>query len=75
MSIIEFFGILSMLTGAFLFGYFVRRGLEISNAPITFKRIIDGPIQGGNLDGRYILEGLDGSIHYAWPPFTLTLEK
>ena len=75
MSIIEFFGILSMLAGAFLFGYFVGRDLEISNAPITFKRIISGPIQGGSLDGRYIVEGLDGNVHYACPPFTLTLEK
>ena len=75
MNIIEFLVTLAVLAGAFLFGYFVRRDLEISNAPITFKRIIDGPIQGGNLDGRYILEGLDGSTHYAWPPFTLTLEK
>ena len=75
MSIIEFLTTWAVLIGIFLLGYFARRGLEIYNAPITFKRIIGGPIQGGSLDGRYILEELDGSIHYACPPFTLTLEK
>ena len=57
-----------------ILGYFIRRGLEFFREPTVFKRIISGPMQGGNLDGRYVLEGLDGGIHYARPPFTLTLD-
>lgn len=70
MSTIEFLFIWIVLIFGFLLGYFLRGKLE----PIVFKRIISGPIQGGNLDGRYVVEGFDGNIHYAYPPFTLTLE-
>ncbi|KKN03198.1 hypothetical protein LCGC14_1109920 [marine sediment metagenome] len=74
MSIIEFLITWAVLIGIFLLGYIARVGLEVYNEPIAFKRIISGPIQGGNLDGRYALEGLDGNIHYVRPPFTLTLD-
>ena len=74
MSTIEFLLTWAVLLGVFLLGYFAARGLEIYNKPTAFKRIVSGPIQGGDLGGRYVLEGLDGNIHYAHPPFTLTLE-
>ncbi len=74
MSIIEFIITWAVLISIFLLGYFARRGLEIYNEPTVFKRIISGPIQGGNLDGRYVVVGLDSNIHYARPPFTLTLD-
>ena len=76
MSTIEFLLTWTVLAGIFLLGYFARRGLEIYNKPTVFKRIVSGPIHGedGNLNGRYVLEGLDGNIHYAHPPFTLTLD-
>ena len=65
---------IAVLISVFLLGYFARRGLEIFSEPTVFKRIVSGPILGGYLDGRYVLEGLDGGIHYAHPPFTLTLD-
>ena len=74
MSIIEFLFTWAVLLGVFLLGYFATKGLEIYNKPTAFKRIVSGPIQGGDLDGRYVLEGLNGNIHYVNPPFTLTLE-
>ena len=74
MSIIEFFAVWAVLISVFLLGYFARRGFEISNAPMTFKRIVSGPIQGGNLDVHYVVEGLDNNIHYTRPPFILTLD-
>ena len=74
MSIIEFLVIWFALSVVFLLGYLARRAFEIYNAPMIFKRIVSGPIQGGSLDRRYVVEGLDGNIHYAHPPFTLTLE-
>ena len=74
MTIIEFLLTWAVLLGVFLLGYFARKGLEIYSEPTVFKRIISGPIQGGNLDGRYVVEGLDDGIHYARPPFTLTLD-
>ena len=74
MSIIEFIVTWAVLIGVFLLGYFARRGLEIFNEPMTFKRIVSGPIQDGNFAGRYVVEGHDGNIHYACPPFTLTLD-
>ncbi len=75
MSIIEFLTTWAVLTGVLALGYFGRRAIEIYNAPTTFKRIIDGPIRVGIFDGQYVMEGLDGNIHYAYPPFTLTLEE
>ena len=74
MSIIEFLITWAVLIGVFLLGYFARRGFEIFNELPVFKRIVSGPIQGGNFDGRYVVEGLDGNIHYVCPPFTLTLD-
>ncbi len=41
-----------VLIGVFLLGYLIRRGLEFFREPTVFKRIISGPIQGGNLDGQ-----------------------
>jgi phosphoribosylaminoimidazole (AIR) synthetase len=70
MNIIELFVACAILVVIFLLGYLARGKLE----PTVFKRIISGPIQGGSLDGRYVVEGFDGNIHYAHPPFTLTLD-
>ena len=74
MSIITFFIVWAVLIGGIGLGYFARKVFEISNKPKAFKCIISGPMQGGTFDGRYVLEGLDGNIHYARPPFTLTLD-
>ena len=74
MSITEFLLTWAVLIGVFLLGYFARRSFELYNKPTVFKRIISGPIQGGSLDGRYVVEGIDDGIHYACPPFTLTLD-
>lgn len=73
MNIIEFLATWAVLISIFLLGYFARRRYEIFNRPTVFKRIVGGPIQGGVLDGRYVVIGLDGNVHYACPPFTLTL--
>ena len=70
MSTVEFLITWAVLVGGFFLGYLARRSLE----PMKFKRVVGGPIQGGNLDGRYVVVGLDSNIHYARPPFTLTLD-
>ena len=71
---IEFFAVWLMLIVVFLLRYFARRAFEISNSFSVFKRIIsDKPIETGNLTGRYVVEGLDGNIHYVFPPITVTL--
>ena len=75
MSIIEFLITWAVLIGIFLLGYFARKGLETFNEPETFKHIISGPVTGGTFDGRYVMRGLDDLIHYARPPFILTLEE
>ena len=70
MSITELLIACAVLIGIFFLGFLA--GIDL-NLPI-FKRIISGPIQSGNLNGRYVVEGLDGNIHYVRPPFTLTLD-
>ena len=52
----------------FLLGYLTRKASE----PPIFKHIRSGPILDGNLKGRYVVEGNDGSIHYVYPPITLS---
>ena len=60
---------------AYVAGYFTKKVLEGPKEPI-FKRILStDAILHGELAGRYVVEGIDGSIHYVHPPITLTLEK
>ena len=70
MSILEFLIACAVLIGIFFLGFL--SGIDL-NLPV-FKHIISGPIQDGNLAGRYVVEGLDENIHYVYPPFTLTLD-
>ena len=72
---IEYFAIWTGIIAMFFLGYFHRRAFEISKRPPTFKYIIDGPIAGGTLNGRYVVKGKDNNILYVHPPFILTLEK
>ena len=75
MTITEFIIGWVILSIVYTAGYITRKSLEDPKEPI-FKRILStDPILHGELAGRYVVEGIDGSIHYIHPPITLTLEK
>ncbi len=72
---IDFLITWAMLTFMYVAGYITREATKDPKETI-FKRIIStDPILHGELAGRYVVEGMDGSIHYVHPPITLTLEK
>ncbi len=73
MTIIEFFITWVVLSIVYALGYITRRAFEPPERP-TFKRIVSGPILHGNFTGRYVVEEENGSIHYVFPPVTLTLK-